>query len=235
MGIDERGIISTDKHWLNRPETAWSNTYEFTAYTNGSVSPAQAAEILAALVLAERFMHLDVVQYTGARMARYVPKTVYPVPDSEEPPYDPTNTIPYITNATGSRTIPGFDGVEPKDTILWISRSGGYGRVGTWEGRGCLLDSELQDTDGDYTLVNRAAFETRLETFAASLVAIEQTYDIKFSLMGEPQISATYIMVGAKKIKTAATYGATYEIPISDWSVRGARADRAKKKWYNRQ
>jgi hypothetical protein len=234
MTIEARGIISTDKHWLNRPETAWSNTYEFTIALGGTMNPETAKLIMAALVLAERQLHLDVVQFTGARMANYVPKTVYPVPDEQEPPYDPTNTIPYLTSAVGSRDVPLGDGVEPKDVIWWVSRAGAYGRVGTLEIRGALPDGYVLDDDGDWTLTEPTVMETLLTAFAASLLAIEETYGIKFVLLGEPQISATYTMVGKKKIKTSAVYGNTYEIEVTSYSSRGVRPDRSRNKWFNR-
>lgn len=233
MAITDKAIISTDKHWEGRSAEGWSNTYELD-FIGGFPGATLAKEILEALVEAERFLHIDVVRYSGARMARYVAKTVYPVPDEDEPPYDPTNTIPYITNATGTRAIPAFDGVEPKDIILWVNRAGDYGIPGTIEFRGCLFDSQVQDTDGDWSLIDPLPMETLVTGFRAAMLAIEANYDCKFSLMGEPQTSATYQMVGKKKIKLTATYGPTYVIPITSMSVRGVRPDKATKRWYNR-
>lgn len=234
MAIEGRGIISTDKHWLNRPETAWSNTYEFTVNGGGTITPATAKLVLADLVTAERLIHLDVVRYTGARMANYVPKVVYPIPDGQEPPYDPTNTIPYITSVSGGRAVPFGDGVEPKDVILWVNRAGDYGRVGTLEFRGVLPDSFVLDNDGDWTLTEPVQMQTLITAFAAALAVIEEQHGIKFVLMGEPQLTATYVMVGKKKIKTTATYGETYVIELNEYKVRGVRADSPKMRWHNR-
>lgn len=234
MAIEQDVIISTDKHWLNRPETAWSNTYEG-IWSGGYPGAETARDLLSDLVIAESFIHLDVVKFSGARMAKYTPKTLYPMPDEQEPPYDPENTVPYITNATGVRAV-GLPGtVMPKDTILWVNRAGHYGRVGTWEGRGVLRDDQVEDADGDYTLVGPEQLETIIEAFYAALLVMENKYAFKFMLMGEPLVSATYTMVGKKKIMTTGVYGPTYYIPIQAWTVRGARADHAKKKWYNRQ
>lgn len=234
MAIGELAIISTDKHWLNRPETAWSNTYEVRWLNDGFPGGAVAKEMMRELLTAERFLHVSTVQFTGARMANYVPKTVYPVPNDQEPPYDPTNTIPLIWSNVGARTIPGGDGVEPKNTIWWVNRAGNFGRVGTWEGRGCLWDSQVLDIDGDYTLIDPEQMETLLEGFAAALLVIEEKYGCEFVLAGEPLISATYYEIGRKKYMLTGEYGDTYIIPIVEWAQRGVRSDRAKKKWYNR-
>lgn len=234
MAIGSKAIISTDKHWINRPETAWSNTYEIRTTEGEAITDEQAKLILAALVAAERLMHLAPVHFSGARMAKYVAKTIYPVPDENEPPYDPTNTVPYITDAYGARGVPGGDGVMPKDVIWWMNRAGSHGRVGTLEFRGCLPDGDVLDTDGDWTLVDPAIYADLATDFAAALLAIEVTYNVEFVLMGEPLVAATYVMVGKKKIMTTGVYGDTYEIPIKEYKSRGVRSDRAKKRWYNR-
>lgn len=232
MAIGEYAVLTIDKQWAGRPETKWSNTYEFRSLT-GVWNPDSTRTMMANFATAEKLLHLNLVEFTQARLSRYKPLTTVPAPDGGiTVPYDPEDMIPLALDGTGALDPQG-EHVEPKDVILWIRRDTDYGRIGGLEYRGCLLDSDVGSASGGWELVDPAVFEARVALLSPALGAAAAVNDAQLVMIGQPTVSTTKVVVGKRKITTSRSFGDIYTTIVKGFKLDGVRPDKSNHKFFN--
>jgi hypothetical protein len=123
--------IIIEKAWKTPGGEKWNNTYEATG--TGATTPASLANLVNALVAAERMFHQDSVLFVRARVTKWAPTVPY---------YDPTRFVNTPIGLFGSRVLASDDENTDLELCWKLSRSAATGNGGLLNYRGVLGEKE---------------------------------------------------------------------------------------------
>jgi hypothetical protein len=230
MPLDNLMEFAIDKREADGNAEPWCNTYQ-ADFQEILPTTTVCKAVLAALVEAERKLHLNVVRFTGGLASVFRPLTT--VPDPNPQPQDPTDIVPYTSFLFGARPVFGEQPMS-RDHIMEVTRDVNFGRFGWLEFRGALLESEVRQSLGGMSEEDGFVLDGLVDTFNTDMKAIQTTHNLQWVKITQAQVSKVVTVVD-NKVKTTRVYGPPVIANVTDFFLKGVRLDQSNHRYFSQQ